>query len=335
MSEEQQQQSESKKQTPPATTEASATELDNSPENQDLKVKEVTETKEISPQDKSEATSETQPTSKDTSKEKSQTKLKPQPSSVGGFFSNWAFRGILIGLAILLLLAFLFVFLPHKSAQKVETPIVEEVETPIAEEVETPIVEELETPIVEELETPIVEELETPIAEELETPIAEELEIPIVEELEIPIAEELETPIVEELETPIAEELETPIVEIEESPELDGLKLVNIAIPKNLAISPEQSLIVGIQNQWAEIFNRYSSNNLIQSIKANLLNKELLVTFKDDWYQLDYDSKNELANEFMHRSAELAFQKLEIIDSEGTILARTPVIGNNMVILQP
>jgi hypothetical protein len=103
--------------------------------------------------------------------------------------------------------------------------------------------------------------------------------------------------------------------------------------PPPLELTPEQSLIAAIQDQVAEITNRYA-NGLIQSIQANFRESRLIVNVSMGWYELSGDRQNKLADEMLKRAQELDFSKLEITDIQGTLLARSPVVGPNMIILQ-
>jgi hypothetical protein len=98
-------------------------------------------------------------------------------------------------------------------------------------------------------------------------------------------------------------------------------------------LTPEQSLIVSIQQQVAQITDRYGSG-LIRSIEANFLGSRLIVKVSDGWYDLNESQQNKLADEMLRRSRELDFSKLEITDLKGSLLARSPVVGPNMVILK-
>jgi hypothetical protein len=108
---------------------------------------------------------------------------------------------------------------------------------------------------------------------------------------------------------------------------------VEVTPPPPPELTPEQSLIVGIQNQVAEITDKYG-NGLIRSIQANFPGSRLVVKVSDGWYDLKEPQQNKLADEILRRSNELDFSKLEITDLKGTILARNPVVGPNMVILK-
>ncbi len=128
-------------------------------------------------------------------------------------------------------------------------------------------------------------------------------------------------------------ELETPI---ETPPELTAPKqpetIPDIPRPKP-KLTPEQSLIAAIQNQVGEITNQYAEG-LIDSIEANFIDSRLIITVSPEWYSLKSSQQDKLANEMFSRSQKLDFSKLEIIDPEGVLLARNPVVGNEMVILK-
>ncbi|MCW6037067.1 hypothetical protein K4A83_12425 [Spirulina subsalsa FACHB-351] len=100
-----------------------------------------------------------------------------------------------------------------------------------------------------------------------------------------------------------------------------------------LRLNPEQSLIAAIQNQVAEITNQYAEG-LIRSIEADFLGSQLIVAVGDEWYSLPQKQQNQLADEMFARSRTLDFKKIELYDGEGVLLARSPVVGDEMVILR-
>ena len=103
--------------------------------------------------------------------------------------------------------------------------------------------------------------------------------------------------------------------------------------PPPLKLTPEQTLIARIQDQVADVSNQYV-NGLIQSVQANFRSSLLTVKVGDDWYTLEQAQQNKLANEMLKRAQQLNFVKLELTDPEGNLLARSPVIGSEMVILK-
>ena len=131
---------------------------------------------------------------------------------------------------------------------------------------------------------------------------------------------------------------QTPPEEIEMPPELKApaapQPVVTIAPPEpTIELTPEQSLIAAIQDQVDQITSQYAEG-LIQTIEANFTGSRLIVQVSGDWYTLKPYRQNKLANQMLRRSQELDFRKLELIDTQGTLIARSPVVGQEMIILQ-
>ncbi|WGV23937.1 hypothetical protein [Halotia branconii] len=100
-----------------------------------------------------------------------------------------------------------------------------------------------------------------------------------------------------------------------------------------LELTPEQTLIAAIENQVAEISDRFASG-LIKSIQANFRTSNLTLKINDDWYTLEASQQNKLAAEILQRSQELDFTHLDIFDSQNRLIARNPVVGNEMIIFK-
>ncbi|MGB5963509.1 MAG: hypothetical protein WBG73_22925 [Coleofasciculaceae cyanobacterium] len=133
-----------------------------------------------------------------------------------------------------------------------------------------------------------------------------------------------------------AQVAKAPPNSIEAPPELkapEAPQPVEVEPPPVPELTPEQSLIAGIQNQVAEITSKYG-DGLIKSIEANFEDSRLVVKVADGWYALKESGQNKLADEVFSRANELDFSKLQIFDLKGTLLARNPVVGPNMVILK-
>jgi len=101
----------------------------------------------------------------------------------------------------------------------------------------------------------------------------------------------------------------------------------------SLKLTPEQTLIAAIENQVAEVTSAYA-DGLIQSIQANFRNSRLTVKVSDGWYDLSPTRQDRLAIEMLKRSKQLDFSAIELTNQEGILLARSPVVGAEMVILQ-
>lgn len=96
-------------------------------------------------------------------------------------------------------------------------------------------------------------------------------------------------------------------------------------------LTPEQTLIAAIEDRISQISN--DANGLIQSIQVNFEGSSLTVKIGSDWYKLKPSEQDNLAAKMLERSRELDFSRLEITDSQGTLLARSPVVGKDMIIL--
>ena len=158
-------------------------------------------------------------------------------------------------------------------------------------------------PPVEEVTTP------SPVVEPEPTPI------PVVEPEPTPI------PVVEPEPTP------SPVVEPEPTPS------------PVVELTPEESLLAAIENQFAEISIAVKSKDkqkmiyqLIKPIEANFRTSDLKVKIKDIWYNLEKYQQDKLAADILQRSQELNFTHLEVVDPQDKLIARSPVIGNHMII---
>jgi len=161
------------------------------------------------------------------------------------------------------------------------------------------------------------------------TPIAVN---PKVEVTPIPIAISPPTPVA----TTTPKVVTTPTPGITAPAELTAPKSaqpIKLAPPPAPVLTPEQSLVATIQKQVAEVTSQYA-NGLIQSIQANFPSSRLQVKVTNGWYELSSEQQDKLATEMFGRAKELDFSKLEIADLGGNLLARSPVVGTKMVILQ-
>lgn len=98
-----------------------------------------------------------------------------------------------------------------------------------------------------------------------------------------------------------------------------------------LRLTPEQKLIARIQDQVAEVSDRYAPD-LIQSVQANFRASRLTVNVSEAWYDLEAAQQDKLASDLFQRAKQLDFVKLELADPEAVLLARSPVVGTEMLI---
>lgn len=96
---------------------------------------------------------------------------------------------------------------------------------------------------------------------------------------------------------------------------------------------PDQPLVAAIQDQVTAITDQYSER-LIQSVRANFRSSRLIVILGDGWYTLSPSTQDKLSTEILKRANTLNFIKLELTDADGALVARSPVIGDSMIILK-
>ncbi|MEO6862797.1 MAG: hypothetical protein ABI180_14885 [Microcoleus sp.] len=98
-------------------------------------------------------------------------------------------------------------------------------------------------------------------------------------------------------------------------------------------LTPEQSLIAAIQNQVADITNRLGGG-LVKSVDPDFSIGLLSVQVAEDWYKLSDVEQNQLASQMWKEAKSLDFNKLQITNMEGKLIARSPVVGSEMIILE-
>lgn len=216
------------------------------------------------------------------------------PASLSAKLSDWAITSILTGVVVIFLFAAVLVSPGPPASSTIA-------QTP-------PSLPPLEGPAPQ----PSPSEFpETPAAE-VEKPLPPpSSEVPV--EPEEIIESEIEAP--EELEAPT----EPEAIVVEEPP------------PPPL--TPEQTLLASIQNRVAEITSQYA-DGLIRSIEADFLGSQLTVMLEERWYDLEPARQDRVANDVRARSRELDFSKLKLLDLDGNLLARTPIVGEGMVVIR-
>ena len=103
--------------------------------------------------------------------------------------------------------------------------------------------------------------------------------------------------------------------------------------PPTVELTPEQTLIAAIENQVAGVSDRFAAG-LIQSIQVDFAGSNLTLKLNDGWYNLEPSQQDNLAARMLEQSRELDFSRLEVTDPQGKLLARSPVVGKDMVILR-
>ncbi|MEB3830357.1 hypothetical protein [Phormidium sp. CCY1219] len=158
------------------------------------------------------------------------------------------------------------------------------------------------------------------------------VEAPTVEAPPVEAPEIREIPPVE-LEQPTEEIPEPELTEPEKSPPVVEEPQPTETVAPQLPLTPEQTLIAAIQERVAEVTSEYA-DGLIQSLKANFAASLLQVKISPQWYELSFSRQDKLASEILQRARDLDFSEVEITDLQGDLVARTAVVGSQMIILK-
>jgi hypothetical protein len=98
-------------------------------------------------------------------------------------------------------------------------------------------------------------------------------------------------------------------------------------------LNAEQIEIAKIQTQVSEVANQYGES-LLGSVQTNFKRGRLIVALNDGWYNLEPSQQTQLVTDLQTRSQSLNFKKLFVSDAQNHLIARTPVTGNEVVILR-
>jgi hypothetical protein len=99
-------------------------------------------------------------------------------------------------------------------------------------------------------------------------------------------------------------------------------------------LTPEERFLSALQAQVANITEQYAGNPLIASIQPNFAASLLRIQVANEWYDIESDRQDRLARELLSKSQSLDFSRLELTDRAGHLVARSPVIGPDMIILR-
>ncbi|MGB5900192.1 MAG: hypothetical protein WBG66_18520, partial [Geitlerinemataceae cyanobacterium] len=98
--------------------------------------------------------------------------------------------------------------------------------------------------------------------------------------------------------------------------------------------TPEQRFIAAIQKQVTQTAQKYVADPSIDSLNANFEGSLLQIKVADRWFGLGSQKQDQLAQSWLQKAQDFDFQTLEIVDAQGTLVARSPVVGSQMVILK-
>ena len=106
------------------------------------------------------------------------------------------------------------------------------------------------------------------------------------------------------------------------------------AVDRELPSEIVDPAVIGeVQAQLTEAATFYG-DGLVQSVQVNLSRSRLTVNLSQGWYRLGDTAQTDLVADLQQRSRTLAFDRLEVRSPDDSLLARSPVVGDTMVILQ-
>jgi hypothetical protein len=134
--------------------------------------------------------------------------------------------------------------------------------------------------------------------------------------------------------------------EISSSPSLKDTEVIetpaeltapDVAIPVPITkakprLTPEQSLVAAIQEEITDLTTRYPEG-IIATVEADFLGSRLVVILGNNWYSLNAAQQDKFASSIFQRSQTLDFRRLEMKDESGILIARSPVVGEQVVIV--
>ncbi|MGI0492557.1 hypothetical protein ACN4EG_12285 [Alkalinema pantanalense CENA528] len=100
----------------------------------------------------------------------------------------------------------------------------------------------------------------------------------------------------------------------------------------SVPLSPEQKLLVFLQEPLQK--QNPDLAKVVMAVKPQATTEGLQLVMGDTWRSLSTDNQDRLANTMLQQAQQKNLTELELIDSEGAVLARSPIVGSEMVILQ-
>ncbi|OAB59756.1 hypothetical protein AY600_05195 [Phormidium willei BDU 130791] len=125
----------------------------------------------------------------------------------------------------------------------------------------------------------------------------------------------------------------------------------SLATPKPIQLTPEQQLIAAVRSQISDVARPYEDchrsglnltqqeecseeNRFVTRISANFEADLLRVEITPQWYDLNGRERSKLANGLWNQAQRLDFSHVEIVDPQGVLVARSPVVGHDVIILR-
>jgi hypothetical protein len=99
-----------------------------------------------------------------------------------------------------------------------------------------------------------------------------------------------------------------------------------------LPISPEETLITAVRSQFSTLASQYPAG-LISNLELDSERQLAIVTLGNLWASLTGDQQQQVAQSLWQQARVYQMAKVEMRSSNGSLLARSPVVGSDMVIV--
>ncbi len=98
-------------------------------------------------------------------------------------------------------------------------------------------------------------------------------------------------------------------------------------------ISPEQAFIEAIETQLSDITNKYP-DDMIHALQVDSSRNLAIVQLNPVWYLIGDEQQDRVTDRMWLQARANHLTKLELRDRDGNSIARSPVVGKHLVILQ-
>jgi hypothetical protein len=100
-------------------------------------------------------------------------------------------------------------------------------------------------------------------------------------------------------------------------------------------LTPNQKLLAKLQatTPVGEASRNGNRPNLLQTVNPNKAQASLQITLNPIWADLPFTQQDSVAQDLFTQAQTLRFKTLELVNGAGDVLARSPVVGNEMVVL--
>jgi hypothetical protein len=112
--------------------------------------------------------------------------------------------------------------------------------------------------------------------------------------------------------------------------------VIPVAPPKVVAPTPVPIPMIDLVDIQAQLSSEVArmGEGLVTSVKTANENRQIKMSLGADWDSLSVVDQEAAAQKLWRRSQKLDFKKMELFNSNNTLIARSPVVGSKVIMLQ-